>query len=145
MAQSNPPHTILLKGDGVFKEGNAGGAITPGHLVTINTTAEAVVVHATAAAAASKLFAVENDIIGKGIDTAYASGDRVYYVACQPGCEINALVAAAAAAIVRGDLLESAGNGTLRKLAAGVALARALEAVDNSAGGTPHRLRVEVL
>src|SRR5256885_16283889 len=85
--------------------------------------------------------------------TAYASGERVQVLFPQHGAEINALVPANAAAIVVGDLLVSNGDGTLKK-ATGAAVtatnlrrvvARALEALDNSAVGTPARLRIEVL
>jgi hypothetical protein len=55
------------------------------------------------------------------------------------------MVAAAAAAIAIGAYLEYAGDGTLKVWAAGTRIAQALEAVDNSAGGAPARIRVEIL
>ena len=156
--------TIMLKGDGIFKEANAGGAITPGHLIDRNS-AGAVVVHATAAGnVAVPMFALEQDTVGNDIDTAYASGDRVQMVVPQPGSEVYALLPASAAAVVIGDLLESSGDGTLRKYTApsqavneggsatytiapkvNAIVARALEAVDNSGGGTAVRIKVEVV
>jgi len=146
-------NTILLKGDGVQKEGNAGGAITPGHLINRNTTVDAVVVHATAEGNAYPLFALENDVFGKDVADAYAANDRVLMVLAAPGAEIHALIPAAAIAIVVGDELVSNGDGTLKKVTAGAVtvgnlrrvVARALEAIDNSAGGTPVRLKVEVV
>ncbi len=151
--------TILLKGRGYRVERKAGGAITPGHLVTLNN-ADALVVHGVAKGKAAAIFAVESEHLNNsaassnGIDTAYAAGDFVQAEALCPGCEVNALLAAAAAAIVEGDLLESAGDGTLRKRTAfdavtpapaGEVVAMALEAVDNSGGGATARIRVMVV
>jgi len=145
-------NTIWIKGDGVVKEAAAGGAITPGHLVNYNT-AGALVVHAGAEANAYPMFALEKDFVGKGITTAYANGERVQALIPQRGGEIYALLPAAALAVVVGDELVSNGDGTLKKVtAAAVAVAnlrrvvaRALEAVDNSGGGAPARIRVEVV
>jgi hypothetical protein len=126
-----------------------------------------VVVHATAKAQCAKMFAFENELANydgtsgtnHSVDTAYASGDLVYYGVPTGGAEVYGLVAAGADAIVVGDLLESAGDGTLRKLTAasqlttgnytytpaGAAIAKALEAVDNSGGSDPARIIFEVL
>jgi hypothetical protein len=146
-------HTIILKGSGIQKERLAGGTIRPGHLLQLGST-NAVVVHAGAAKNAAKMFAKENEVIGKDIDTTYASGENVIYEVCHAGMEVYALVPASAAAIVIGDYLESNGDGTLKKQATDAAtddtqrvstIAIALEAVDNSGGGSPARIRVEVL
>lgn len=186
-------NTIWLKGEGTVKEANAGGAITPGHLV-YRSSATAVAVHATAGGFTPPMFALEADFVGKGIATAYATNDRVQFLVAQRGAEIYALVPAAAAAIVAGDLLESNGDGTLRKhtavadltdsttgtangtvvdvggafsqatlndnfadiiakvnaltpggVQAGAVVAQALEAVDNSGGGSPARIKVEIV
>lgn len=144
--------TILLKGDGVYKEAAAGGAITPGHLITYETDGE-VAVHAGAALNAFPMFALENDVVGKGIADAYATGDRCYFVVPQRGAEVAALVKHGEPAIVIGDLLESNGDGTLTKTTAPTVaignvrhiVARALEAVDNSGGSVPVRIKVEIL
>lgn len=145
--------TIILKGQGIRKEGEADSAITPGHLIAQASDGK-FDVHGTAAANAAKTFAVENELAGKEIDDAYADGDRLFYEHCVPGQEVYALVAASAAAIVIGDFLESAGDGTLRVLTTDAAtddtqrasvVARALEAVNNSGGGTPARIKVEVI
>lgn len=144
--------TILLKGDGIFKEAKSSAAITPGHLINLASTG-LIAVHAGADLNAAPAFAIENENVGKDIDTAWSSGDLVTYIIPERGAEINALVPAGAAAIVIGDLLASAGDGTLKKTAAAAPaatnvrslVARAMEAVDNSAGGTPVRIRVEIL
>lgn len=146
-------NTVVVKGYPMRKEAVAGGGITPGHLINLNSTNK-VVVHAGAAKSASAMFAIENEVIGNGIDVAYVANDNVLYGIFQPGDEVYALVAAAASAIVIGDLVESAGDGTVRKVATDTAtsqderhglVGRALQAVDNSAGGTPARLLIEII
>lgn len=142
MAKTNP-QTILLRGRGIREEAPAGGTITPGHLVMLNSSAQ-LVVHGTAAGAAGACFAVENDLVGKTIDDNYVSGDFVQAEWVPPGSRIYALVAAAATAITAGDLLESAGNGTVRKFGSGVVIGRSLDTLDNSGGGSSARLRMTV-
>jgi hypothetical protein len=137
------PSTILLGGRPRRFELPAGGAITPGHLVTPNTSGN-LVVAPTALLRYPAIIAAENEIVGKGIADAYASGERVLAWACQGGEEIYALVAAAASAIVIGNHLEAAADGTLRLRTTGETMAIALQAVDNSAGGSPARIRVMI-
>ena|ERR1700740_3006869 len=143
MAKTNP-QTIYLRGRGIREEAPAGGTITPGHLVTLNSS-DQLVVHGTAAVQTPSLYAQENDLVGNGIDTNYVSGDYVQAEYLPVGSIVYALVAAGAAAIVKGDKLESAGNGTLRKLASGVAIAVSRDAVDNSGGGSPARIRALII
>jgi len=147
-------NTIILKGRGVRKEGSAAAAITPGDLIERTSTAGEIQRHSTAGGNAAPSFAVENELVGNGIDVDYAANDNVLFEHCERGGEVQASVAAGAAAIVAGDYLESAGDGTLQKVAtsastsqadrAGV-IARALEAVDNSGGGSKVRINVEIL
>jgi hypothetical protein len=158
------PRTILLRGRGYRDELEAAGAITPGHLVMRNSSNKAVVCSADALPAATK-FAVEAEHLGNpanasgDIDQAYASGDLVQIEHVGPGCHVLAIVAAGAAAIAIGDNLQSAGDGTLEKAtlgsqlttgnytytAPGIVLAKALEAVDNSGGSDPVRIKVEII
>lgn len=165
------PEAIILKGRGIRKEAKADGstadAITPGHLLqhvavtgaqsyaTLNSIDKAYTVkpHATDSGHAQKMFAVEADLLGYGIDDAYDGGDRVYYEVMERGAEIYALVAASAPAIVAGDVLGSKGDGTLKKIDATAAtvvtggdVAIALEDIDNSSNSaSTARIRVEVL
>jgi len=81
------------------------------------STANKLVVHPTAGGAAQKMFALEDLCVGGGIDDAYAASTIVRAGVFQAGSKINALLAAAAAAVVIGDALESAGDGTVRKQA----------------------------
>ena len=151
-------NTILLKGRGTRLEMVSGGTITPGDLVMVNSS-NLLVRHSTAKGQAMPAFAVENDLEGKTIDDNYVVNDYVQSEIMRTGDEILARVAASASAIVIGDFLESAGDGTLRKLTpssqsgttpfavtpAGLAVAQAIEAVDNSAGGSAVRIKVRIL
>ncbi len=147
------PNTIVLKGKGIRKEALAGGAINPGHLIE-RTSTGTVIVHAGAGLNAQSMFAVENEVIGEGIDDAYASADNVLYEVLPPGAEVNALVAASATAIVASDYVESDGDGTVRLLTTDTAtddtqreacVGVALESVDNSGGGAEVRIKIELV
>lgn len=115
MSGGTTHYTVILKGRGIRKEALSGGIIQPGDLIKRNSSGQ-FIRHATSNGKASRLFAVENELFGKGIDTNYASGDNVLAEACYQGMEVQCNIAAAAPAIVIGDLLVSAGDGTLRKL-----------------------------
>lgn len=106
-------NTIDLNGYAINKELLAAGTITPGHLL-VRDGSGTIVVHATAGGRAEPLFARENDLLGADITVDYASGDRVQMLMFPPGGEVNALLAANAPAIIVGNFLESAGDGTLR-------------------------------
>ena len=145
-------NSIWLKGEGQVKEAAAAAGITPGHLIMYNTSKQ-FAVHGTAEGNAYPMFALEKDFVGKDISSAYSSTERVQAVIPLRGAEIYALLPASALAVVIGDELVSNGDGTLKKVTAGAVtvgnlrrvLARALEAVDNSAGGTVVRIKVETV
>jgi hypothetical protein len=61
-----------------------------------------------------------------------------------PGAEVYTLVAAAATAILKGGKLESNGLGHVRAWGSGWVVGYAMEAVDNSAGGTAARIKMRV-
>jgi hypothetical protein len=147
------PKTILLKGDGIIKEALAGGAIMPGHLVDLNSSG-AWIVHAGAGLTTMNAFALEDEFNGKEIDQAYASGDNVRAIFPQRGSEVYAWLAASAAAVVIGSSLQAAADGTVRIQTTDSAtddtqrhsvVGIALEAVDNSGGGSAVRVRILVL
>lgn len=140
MASNN---TVILKGRGERVERVPAAAFTPGHLIEY-TSDDKFQKHATAGGAAAPIFAVENEVFGKDLNAAYATTDMALAEHCYSGMEVNALVATAAPAIVIGDHLESAGDGTLRKVTTGIAIAIALEALTNTSGSDA-RLRVAVL
>jgi len=122
--------TILIKSFySVQVEGKAAAAITPGMLVE-RTSAAVDTLQAQAAAAANcqKMVALEDDLQGNDIDDAYATGAPVKARIALPGDELL-LVLATSQVIVKGDKLESAGAGLVRKLNAGTPLFVAREAV----------------
>jgi hypothetical protein len=136
-------NTIVLKGQQnvIRKEAKASAAITPGDLVEFGGTNE-LRVHSTIGGSARKAFALENDLVGQGIDDAYDANDTVQYGVCSPGCEVYARLAATKTC-TKGDFLESAGNGRLQPASTPIeqsSIAVALETI--SVAGS--RVRVEV-
>ena len=130
------------------REYAASAAITPGMLIEV-AAAGTVAAHGTAQGSAQRLFAIENLGNAGVVDTAYATGDNTHTYAATNGDRIYALVSAGTAAIAAGDLLASDGAGGVIT-ATGAAgnsklIGRALEAVDNSGGGTAVRIKLEVL
>jgi hypothetical protein len=114
--------TIILKAPEmtIQKERPLKGSvdITPGMLCAIDGAD--VKPHAVAGGRASALFAVENDIVGDGIDTAYSTdGETVLLRSCSPGVEVNAFLKTGHTVAI-GDLLESDGAGALQPFQAAV-------------------------
>jgi len=129
----------------------SGSAIVPGMLVE-EVAGGTVQEHSGAGLNAQKLFALANISNGGTIDDVYAVGETVRYGAAHSGQKAFALVGVVAA-IVRGDALESAGDGTLRKAVADAAtdtaqrdsiVGYAREAVDNSGGSVDVRIKIRV-
>lgn len=106
--------TIRLKNySNVIEELVANAAITPGHLLQVLSTGK-VQKHANAGLNALPMFALEDELQGKGIDEAYAANDPVQCWIPQRGDVVYALLKDGEN-IVIGDFLESAGDGTLQK------------------------------
>ena len=144
MPSNNTPKVIFLKGTPMGKEGIAAAAgILPGMLLDAVANGD-VVPHATAGGPAVPAFARPNEVVGQGIDVAYANEDTVLYGISRSGDEVYGWIADAEN-ITAGTYLESAGDGTFVTLATGVAVAKAMETVDNTAGGAPARMKLEVL
>ena len=138
---------------GMYDERRAAGAMKPGHVVQVNS-AGAVVVHATLGIPGERLVVKEDALQGKTVADAYASGDLVPLIQGLPNDVLQLRVAAAAPAIVIGDKLTLAADGTVKKrtvtgdtytdAGAGAStfaqeqavFAIADEAVDNSAGAS---------
>lgn len=134
---------IALLGQPIYNEDvKAAEAIMPGHLVNYDGSGN-LVKHADADAAAARTFALERDELGNGIDVAYATGDAVKVGSFHQGQRVYAFIASGVNA-AKGTLLESKGDGTL-ETGSGVKLARAVEAVNNSAGPGAARCTVEIL
>lgn len=105
--------TIKVKkyGDHI-EEIEAGGAITPGMLIA-EGSGGTVAVHGTSGGNVIPMFALEDELQGKEIDDAYASGDKVQCWYPYRGDQVYALLADGQDASV-GDLLESNGDGYLK-------------------------------
>lgn len=142
--QKNPKRVILIP-VGRIEEGVAGGAIVPGQLVKVNSSGE-IVVHATAGGYAEKAFADEDPLQARTLDDAYASDDRVSYFLAEPTAVIYGFLEDGEN-VASGDLLESAGNGDLRKRTTGIPVAMALDTLDLSGSdNVAHgRLRIRVI
>lgn len=136
--------TILSGGEGSRFEGVANAAINPGHFVRRRSDGK-LERQGTADVLIAPLIAIENEIFGKGTTDAYAANDNVLCLHLEGGAVVNARVAAAAPAIVIGDPISVAADGTVKKAASeGVAIATAEEAVDNSAGGAETMIRIRI-
>ena len=144
--------TILLKGDPLRKEDEAGGTITPGHLLTFDDDGN-VIAHNVSGGNAAPDFALENSHEGEEISDTYADGDRVQHAVCRPGDEVYAILAAGES-VHKGDPLESDGDGALKEhtptdsgtMYLDAIVVRALEDKDLSASGAVDgRIMVEVV
>jgi hypothetical protein len=142
----------LKKYQDINKEWLANAAITPGMLVQLMSTNK-VRKHANESGnALPKMFALEDELQGKGIDDDYAQGDPVQVWIAQAGEEVNAILEDGNTVVI-GDPLESAGDGTLQKMTAdstGVyyynqIVAIALEAVDTAGSPAATTSRIHVM
>ena len=138
-------NTILLKTRPVVlnKEKAAAATITPGDFVEL-TSSDTYQRQSTLGADDAKLIAIEYDLQAGSIDDDYSATDNVLTASLLPGDEVNTFVAASAAAIVIGDKVEFDATGGVKILAAGTVIGTALEAVDNSGGGSKARIKIEI-
>lgn len=141
-----PNVTILRGSDYTRREDPSSEAITPGHLVEI--ASGALRKHATSGGAAAALFAIEADYIGNETTDAFASGDRVPYVAAGKGTVVWAHLASGQN-VSRGAALMSNGVGALTAYSGtdeATQVARADEDADASSGiGAGATLRFRAL
>jgi len=135
----------------IIVEAVADAAITPGMLLEYTSTGT-VKKHATAAGKHAFMFALEDELQGRGIDTDYAAGDKVQVWIAGRGDIVNCLLEDEAA-IAIGDFVESNGEGKVQEYTSGVIIGVAVEAVDlstlpegseSSAGGTYYNPRVQI-
>lgn len=134
------PKTIILKGDPRLEEYDADAAITPGHILQLNSDGE-VLKHATEGGYWDGTVAGEDALQGREIDTDYAAADKVTTHCTKPGDKFYPFLQATENVAI-GDFLISAGDGTLIDIdnatSAGVVkqvLAVVEEALDLSASG----------
>lgn len=139
------PNTIWLGGtQPVFVNDLAASeAITPGHLIDSFNSAgvHRWRKHGTASIAVAKTVAMEQSMLNKGVDDAYAAGDLVEAAVLSPGATAWMFIASGQT-IVHGNKLESAGDGTLKIFGSGVVLFKALE---NKTATALTRIRVEAV
>lgn len=141
MTSATTPKTVKIAGMGCYKEGIAGGTITPGMLLAYQADGT-LIAHAMAGDNALPYFALEYDLTGRGIDDDYAADDQVIFEAGYPGAQYYAWIADGEV-ISFNDPLASNGDGTLRAAAAGeLIVAYAREAA--SPAGANGRCIVEV-
>jgi len=107
-------NTIKLKKyQDIIEEYEAASTIVPGNLIEI-TSAGKVQNHSTSGGDAIAMFALEDELRGKGIEDDYAAGDRVQCWVAQRGEIVYARLADGESVAI-GSKLESAGNGCLKK------------------------------
>lgn len=114
MASKDTPKTILLSNCyALQREGKTAGVVRPGMLLNIRNQA-AIVAHNEAGQECQVAVAVENDLVGKGIDDNYANPEQIRYVILGDGERFFGIIDENQN-IVAGDLLSSSGDGTLRE------------------------------
>ena len=108
-------NSIIVGGTGIAFEAKANAAITPGQLVEELSTGK-VQKQATAAAVVQKMVAIEDALQGKKISEEYAIDARVFHRVFAPGDEVF-MILADGQVVVKGDRVEAAGGGEVRKQA----------------------------
>jgi len=154
---SSTPHIILLQTNGgkaderpIFEAVVHTAAVTPGDLLLLS--ASGVTPNTNAADAdAQKIFAIENPYLdpristSPAIDTDYAVGTVARYIFAQPGDLVYTWIETGHAAVALGAALEASNvAGCLQAHSTGRIIGYAAEAVDNSGGGTPARIKVRI-
>jgi hypothetical protein len=113
-------NTVKLKSfsdSDVIVELVAASAISPGHIIEMNSNGK-VKAHATEGGnVAPIMVALEDELQGNGLDDDYAADDQVQCWIPQRGDELLAILADGEDVNV-GDLVESAGGGTVQKYTA---------------------------
>ena len=142
MAKSTP-ETILLKGSPVCKEGITDEKLKPGHIIERGGTKDIQKVD-SANEFRGKMIAIENDLVGCGVDDEYAVDDTVLFIAPYRGCEVLVRIAAGAN-VAEGAYVTCAADGTGVTGTVANAFGIALEAKDNSTGTAETFLRVEII
>mgnify|MGYP007099586912 CR=1 FL=1 len=156
-------NTIKLKKySDVIEEYVAYAAIIPGALVEATPGAATIRNHATAGGNAVPMFALEDELQGKGIGDDYAAGDQVQVWIPNRGDQVNALLSTNQH-IAIGDFMMSDGAGKLKLFAVtatesgddehfmpivGVALEHKHDdegsGSESSAGGLYHNPRIKI-
>lgn len=144
------PNTIFLGGpETIVDEFPASEAITPGHLIELYDDSGTMKwrKHATDSEQVSIAVALEQGHFNKGVDDAYAADDQVVAAYLRAGSTFWGLIASGQD-ISAGELMQSAGDGTLKTAAATTAAANTAKFQSLEAPGAVTeltRLRVQVI
>lgn len=103
---------IHAKGPYTYDEATAGGTITPGMLVKLNSSGQ-LIAHNEQGGRGEAGFALEDALQGKAVGDNYSSGNLACYILPGKGCEVYALLKDQENVSI-GDELVSAGDGTLQ-------------------------------
>ena len=105
---------VIVKGgdNAIREEFAAGGVITPGQLLEINSS-DAVIRHNSAGANQYALIALQDFPQGKDIDDNYASGEQVQAIWARSGMIVNMLLKEGET-VVKGGFVESDGAGDVQ-------------------------------
>lgn len=147
---ANPNTIFLADGDNEVNDLVAGEAITPGHLIEVYAASAGVNKwrkNSSATEYAALAVALDQPELNMGVDDAYAAADKVRARFLDAGDVFWGLVPSGQT-IANGDLLQSNGDGTLKKATATTADANLgrLQALDNlGAVTTLTRCRVQVI
>jgi len=144
----------LKKYSDIINEYDCDEAITPGMLVAVAADGD-IDLNSSAGGVCEKLFALEDELQGRTIDTDYDSGDPVQCWLATPGEEVLAWLKDGEDVSI-GAVLVSSGDGTLKEATADSSavvieeypIAVALEAIDmsGSSGADPTgRIKVRIL
>lgn len=139
----NNPNTVFLGGDRTQINDLAGsGVITPGHLVERFNAAGVIRWRvATTDIAGEPAVATDQSVINKGVDDNYATGDLLEVSVLHKGAAAWMLIASGQN-INAGDLLGSAGGGTLKT---GATVARFIALENKPTVTVLTRIRVEAI
>lgn len=134
-------NTIKVKGDPINKEAIAAAVMKPGYVVMDiprGPTSPGAIAFVGALGDPALGVVLENEYEGTGITTSYAAGDNVNYGVFPRGSEVLLRLPAAAPAVAVGKALTPKVDGTVQLATIGLhhVVATAIQAVDNSVGGT---------
>ena len=110
---ANKSRTIRVQSYGdIVTERTGDGVIIPGMLLE-RTSADKLKIHSTAGGNLQTIVALEKNLVGLGIDDAYVDAERVIAQIFRAGDRVLMIIQDGSAAVVIGDELESAGDGTV--------------------------------
>lgn len=143
-----PPNTVLLAGGPqptIVNDIVASEAITPGMLIERFSDSGTPKFRKNATSGANgSTYAIEQSMLNRGVDDAYAAGDLVEAFVGKAGDTVWALVPSGTN-VQAGAKMQADGAGLLIAVGAGLVIARALEDTDNSAGPANMRCKVEIV